>query len=261
MIKVVNLRKSFNGQEVLKGVNLEIPTGKRTAIIGRSGGGKSVLLKHLVGLIKPDSGEIYVDGVDITKLKGKELNEVKKKFGMVFQGAALFDSLTVLDNVAFPLRELTDMKEEEIIENAREILREVGLEGMEHKYPDEISGGMRKRVGIARALIIRPKYLFFDEPTTGLDPITERAIHQLIGLNPLMEMAVKKMVGKCHEEAKCTDIVVSHNIKEVLEISHKVAMLHDGVIVEETTPEGLLKSTNPVVKQFISGNIEGPIKL
>ncbi len=261
MIKIVNLRKTFNGQEVLRGVNLEIPKGKRTAIIGRSGGGKSVLLKHLVGLVKPDEGEIYVNGVDITKLKGKELDRIKRKFGMVFQGAALFDSLTVIDNIAFPLRELTDIKEDEIIDRSMNILRQVGLVGMENKYPDELSGGMRKRVGIARALVIRPEFMFFDEPTTGLDPITERAIHQMIGLNPITEKAVSKMIGKCTDIHECTDVLVSHNIKEVLEISHKVAMLHEGRIIEDTTPKELLKSSNPVVKQFISGNIEGPIHL
>jgi len=246
MIKIIDLKKSFNGQEVLKGVNLDIQDGETTAIIGRSGGGKSVLLKHLVGLVKPDSGEILVNGIDITKLKGRALNEVKKKFGMVFQGAALFDSLTVLENVAFPLRELTDLGEDEILEKALYIIKEVGLVGMEHKYPDEISGGMGKRVALARAMISRPEFMFFDEPTTGLDPVIETAIHILM----------KTCMGKMKQ---CTDVLISHNMKEVLEVADKVAMLHEGVIIEITTPKELLKSSNPYVKQFVSGSIEGPI--
>ena len=200
MIKVVNLRKSFNGQEVLRGVNLEIPAGKTMAIIGRSGGGKTILLKHLVGLMKPDSGEIYVNRVDITKLKAKDLNKIKAKFGMLFQGAALFDSLTIFENVAFPLRELTNLKEDEIREMAFKALKEVGLIGMEQKYPDEISGGMKKRVGLARAIIRNPEVMFFDEPTTGLDPIMGNTIHQLI--------------RKCTSMVQCTEVMVSHNIEE-----------------------------------------------
>jgi phospholipid/cholesterol/gamma-HCH transport system ATP-binding protein len=247
MIKVVNLRKSFNGHEVLKGVSMEIPKGKVTAIIGRSGGGKSVLLKHLVGLEKPDSGEIYVDGVDITKIKGKKLHEVKRKFGMVFQGSALFDSLTVLDNVAFPLRELTDMTEDEIISMSMGMLKETGLARMDGKYPDEISGGMRKRVALARALVMRPEYMFFDEPTTGLDPIVENAIHQLM--------------GTCMSKIQCTDVLISHNIGEVMTIADRIAMLHNGVIIESSTPQELVKSSNPAVQQFLIGSTEGPIQI
>lgn len=247
MIKVVNLRKTFNGQEVLKGVNLEIPSGQTTAIIGRSGEGKSVLLRHLMGLVKPDSGEIYVNNVDITKLKGKELNTIKKTFGVLFQGAALFDSLTIFENVAFPLRELTDFTEDEIRERVSKAFKEIGLTGMEQKYPDEISGGMKKRVGLARALIRHPEVMFFDEPTTGLDPITETAIHQLI--------------RRCMSMIQCTEVLISHNIEEVLKLSHRVAMLHDGVIIEATTPEELVKSPHPAVRQLLSGSLEGPIHL
>lgn len=248
MIKIVNLRKSFDDFDILKGVNLEIPKGKTTAIIGRSGGGKSVLLKHLVGLLKPDSGQIYVDDVEITKLRGKELNKIKRKFGMVFQGAALFDSLTVLENVTFPLLELTDMGEEETKRQALGFLKEIGLAGMGSKYPDEISGGMKKRVALARALIMRPEYMFFDEPTTGLDPVVENAIHQLM----------KECMGGI---AECTDVLVSHNIGEVLKISEYIAMLHEGVIIECSTPEGIVKSPNPIVQQFLYGSTEGPIQL
>lgn len=247
MIRIVNLKKSFDGSSVLRGVNLEIPDGKVTAIIGRSGGGKTVLLKHLVGLMKPDSGEILVDGVDITRLKGRRLDEVKKKFGMVFQGSALFDSLTVLENITFPLRELTDKNDGEITDFARELLKEAGLSGKEDKYPDEISGGMKKRVALVRALALRPEYRFFDEPTTGLDPIIENAIHEL-----MVRYAPK---------TPCTDVLISHNIGEVLKMADKIAMLHEGVIIEAGTPEEIRGSSNPYVRQFLTGDTEGPIQL
>jgi phospholipid/cholesterol/gamma-HCH transport system ATP-binding protein len=255
MIAVVNIRKTINGQEILKGVNLEIPTGETTAIIGRSGGGKTILLRHLVGLIKPDSGSIYVNDKDITKLNGKDLNSIKSRFGMLFQNAALFDSLTVFDNVAFPLRELTDLKDDEIRELTLKALMEVGLKGMEHKYADEISGGMKKRVALARVLIRNPEFIFFDEPTSGLDPITENAIQQLIKKCSSMI----ECIGSECSKVKCTELIVSHNIKEVLKLSDRVAMLHDGVIIEATTPEKLMNSSNPVVRQFLSGSLEGPL--
>ena len=241
-IRIVDLRKEFNGQEVLRGVNLHIPRGMVTTIIGKSGGGKSVLLKHLVGLIKPDRGEIYVDGIEITRLKGKELKEIKKRFGMVFQGAALFDSITVLDNIAFPLRELTQLKEEEIIRISKNILERIGMAGMEDKFPDEISGGMRKRVGLARVMVMRPEYIFFDEPTTGLDPVVEKSVHEVM--------------MQCREMVKCTNIVVSHNIREILKISDRVALLHEGRIVEVSTPEKILQSDNPHVQEFFKSSIE-----
>ncbi len=247
MIKVSNLRKSFDGVEVLKGVDIEIPTGSTMAIIGKSGAGKTVLFKHLVGLMRPDSGSVVVDGADITRLRAGALKEVKRKFGMVFQGGALFDSLTVLENIAFPMRELTGLKESELLKKAGEMLKEVGLSGMGNKYPDEISGGMKKRVALARALVMSPEYLFFDEPTTGLDPIVENAIHALM--------------KRCKALAPCTYIMVSHDIKEVLEMSDLVAMLHEGVIIECSAPEEITGSSNPVVKQFLSGSTEGPIQM
>ncbi len=247
MIEVIDLRKSFNGQEVLRGVNLTIKKGETTTIIGRSGGGKSVLLKHLIGVIRPDSGSIIVDGEDITKLKKRDLKRVKRKFGMVFQFAALFDSMTVLDNIAFQMRELSSMKEEEIVRQARDMLKKIGMAGMENKFPDEISGGMAKRVGIARALVMRPEYMFFDEPTTGLDPIVENNIHQLM--------------TTCTAEVECTDIVISHNIGEVMKISDKVAMLHEGEIIACGTPDEIAESDNPVVRQFIAGSPDGPIQI
>jgi phospholipid/cholesterol/gamma-HCH transport system ATP-binding protein len=247
MIQLIDLRKSFHNQEVLKGVSLEIPTGKTTAIIGRSGGGKSVLLRHIVGLIQPDSGRILVDGKDITALDEMELDHVKSKFGMLFQGAALFDSLTVFDNIAFPLREKTTLSEDKIREKVEDLLKELGLSGMEAKYPAEISGGMKKRVGLARALIMEPGIMLYDEPTTGLDPIMENTIHELIQAS--------------HKLFHSTDILVSHNMKEVYKIAHYVAMLHEGLIVEQGTPEEIRASKNPVVQQFISGSTSGPIQL
>ncbi|HOJ43546.1 MAG TPA: ATP-binding cassette domain-containing protein, partial [Syntrophorhabdaceae bacterium] len=179
-IKIVNLHKSFGNQKVLDGINLEVKHGEITVIIGKSGGGKSVLMKHLIGLLKPDMGEIWIDGVDITKLKERELNEVRKKFGMLFQEAALFDSMNVIDNVAFPLREHTKLPENEIIRLTEEKLRNVGLSGFGYKMPSELSGGMRKRVGLARALIMDPGIILFDEPTSALDPIISLTILDLI---------------------------------------------------------------------------------
>ncbi len=247
MIKVSGLKKTFDGAEVLKGVDLEIPTGLTTAIIGKSGAGKTVLFKHLVGLMRPDEGSVVVDGADITRLSGRALKDVKRKFGMVFQGGALFDSLTVMENVALPLKEIMHLGDVEISGKVSEMLREVGLSGMGGKYPDEISGGMKKRVALARALVMSPEYLFFDEPTTGLDPIVENAIHALM--------------KKCKSLAPATYVLVSHDITEVLEMSDLVAMLHDGVIIECSAPGEMMKSQNPVVRQFLSGSTEGPIQI
>ncbi len=247
MIKVSNLRKSFEGVEVLRGVDLEIPTGKTTAIIGKSGAGKTVLFKHLVGLMRPDSGSIVVDGADIAALKGRALNNVKRKFGMVFQGGALFDSLTVFENVALPLKELMRLSGGETASKVNAMLREVGLPGMGDKYPDEISGGMKKRVALARALVMSPEYLFFDEPTTGLDPIVETAIHALM--------------KRCKSLSPATYVLVSHDIREVLEMSDLVAMLHEGAVIECSPPGEIVKSSNPAVRQFLSGSAEGPIQM
>jgi len=180
MIKLVDIHKSFGRQKVLDGLTLDIEDGKTTVIIGGSGGGKSVLLKHIIGLIKPDSGQVIVDDVDIASLNDRDLNEVRKKFGMLFQEAALFDSMNVMDNVAFPLREHTRKKEKEIREIVKERLRAVGLPALKNKMPSELSGGMRKRVGLARAIALHPQIVLFDEPTTGLDPVMTEAINELI---------------------------------------------------------------------------------
>lgn len=246
MIELVDLHKGFGRQQVLKGVNLTIPKGQITAIIGRSGSGKSVLLKHLIALIRPDRGQVLVNGADLGQLRGKVLDRVREKFGVLFQGGALFDSMTVFDNVAFPLREKTRMTEGEIAERAMQRLEAVGLADMGHKYPAEISGGMKKRAALARALVQDPEIILFDEPTTGLDPILLNSIHRLI--------------LDAHKRFGFTAVVVSHDIPEIFDIAQTVAMLHDGVIVEQGDPEVIMTSVNPVVRQFITGASEGPIR-
>jgi phospholipid/cholesterol/gamma-HCH transport system ATP-binding protein len=247
MIKLVDLHKSFGRQKVLDGLDIEIEEGKTTVIIGRSGGGKSVLLKHIIGLLRPDRGQVLIDGVDITKLNDRELNEIRKKFGMLFQEAALFDSMTVGENVAFPLREHTSMKEKQIRETVAERLRSVGLTGVEAKIPAELSGGMRKRVGLARAIAMRPQIVLFDEPTTGLDPVMTEAINRLI-------LDTQKSFN-------LTCVVISHDIRSIFEIGHRIAMLYEGRIIEYGTPEELRASRNPVIVQFLAGSIEGPIRI
>ncbi|HOP85594.1 MAG TPA: ABC transporter ATP-binding protein [Syntrophorhabdaceae bacterium] len=236
-IKIVDLYKNFGSQNVLNGINLEIKHGEITVIIGKSGGGKSVLMKHLIGLLKPDMGEIWIDGVDITKLKERELNEVRKKFGMLFQEAALFDSMNVIDNVAFPLREHTKLPEKEIIRLAEEKLKNVGLSGFGYKMPSELSGGMKKRVGLARALINDPDIILFDEPTSALDPI--------------ISLTILDLIKETQERFKKTYVVISHDILGMFRIAHKVAMLYNGKIIEYGTPENVKKSENEEVKEFL----------
>jgi phospholipid/cholesterol/gamma-HCH transport system ATP-binding protein len=242
VIRVQGLHKSFGSQPVLRGLDLDIATGEIMVVIGRSGGGKSVLLKHLVGLLRPDAGSVAVDGVEITRLRGGELDRVRERYGVVFQGGALFDSMSVAENVAFPLREKTKLGRAEIWGRVKEKLEQVGLKGMGGKNPAEISGGMRKRVSIARALVTEPEIVFFDEPTTGLDPILVNTIHHLI-----MDL---------HRKFRFTAVMVSHEIPEIFEIADRVAMLHDGVIVEVGPPDAVRASANPIVQQFIRGDIE-----
>jgi phospholipid/cholesterol/gamma-HCH transport system ATP-binding protein len=242
VIRVEGLRKSFRGQPVLRGVDLEVPTGSITVVIGRSGGGKSVFLKHLLGLIRPDAGTVTVDGVELTHLGGRATDRVRERFGVVFQGGALFDSLTCADNVAFPLREKTRLGRAAIRERVEAGLAQVGLAGVGAKYPAEISGGMRKRVAIARALVTEPAIVFFDEPTTGLDPILVNAIHRLI--------------VDLHRRRPFTAVMVSHEIPEIFEIADTVAMLHEGRIAEVGPASAIQHSSNPVVRQFIRGEPE-----
>ena len=245
MIRVVDLYKSFGRQPVLRGVNLDLEAGKITTIIGGSGSGKTVLLKHLNALLLPDRGSVVVDGKDITKLNQSALNEVRQKFGVLFQGAALLDSMTVYDNVAFPLRERTRLKEPDIEHKVKESLGQVGLTGMGYKFPAEVSGGMKKRAGLARALVTQPEIMLFDEPTTGLDPLLGKSIHQLI--------------RKMHAAFKFTGVIVSHDIPEVFRISDRIAMLANGTIEEVGTTEEMIASKNPVVRQFLQIDTEGPI--
>jgi phospholipid/cholesterol/gamma-HCH transport system ATP-binding protein len=239
VIQVQGLRKSFRGQPVLRGLDLEMPTGSITIIIGRSGGGKSVFLKHLIGLLQPDTGRVVVDGVDITDLRGRALDDVRKRYGVVFQGGALFDSMTCFENVAFPLREKTRVAAPELAKRVDGALAQVGLAGVGAKYPAEVSGGMRKRVAIARALVTEPEIVFFDEPTTGLDPVLVNAIHHLI-----LDL---------HHRYRFTAVMVSHEIPEIFEIADRVAMLHEGRIVEVGPPAAIQHSDNRIVRQFIRG--------
>ena len=247
MIDIVNLKKSFPGQEVLTGLNLSIVKNKITAIVGRSGCGKSVLLKLIIGLLKPDAGEVRVNGDVLSNLEGSQLNEIRKKFGMLFQGAALLDSMDVFNNVAFPLREKTRLSQDEIKIRVERELKNVGIVGMNDKYPSQLSGGMKKRVGLARALIMEPEIVLFDEPTTGLDPIMKTAIHQLI-------FDTQRRVG-------FTAVLVSHDIPDVFEIVDYVAMMYEGRILESGTPQDFQNSKDPVIQQFLKGSLEGPINV
>lgn len=245
MIRIENLHKSFGSQQVLRGVHLEIPDKAIFAVVGGSGAGKSCLLKHVIGLLRPDMGRVWVDDVDVTGLGRRALNRVRNRFGMLFQGGALFDSLSVYDNVAFPLREKTRTSEAEIKIKVEERLFQVGLAGGGDKFPSELSGGMRKRAALARALVSDPEILLFDEPTTGLDPIRVHAIHRLI--------------QDLHGLLGFTAVIVSHEIPEVFSIATHIAMLHGGKIIESGSPSDLQASDDPVVRQFLSGALDGPI--
>ena len=245
MIRIENLHKSFGSQQVLRGVHLEIPDQAIFAVVGGSGAGKSCLLKHVIGLLRPDAGRVWVDDVDVTGLGRRALNRVRNRFGMLFQGGALFDSLSVYDNVAFPLREKTRTGEAEIKAKVEERLFQVGLAGGGDKFPSELSGGMRKRAALARALVSDPEILLFDEPTTGLDPIRVHAIHRLI--------------QDLHGLLGFTAVIVSHEIPEVFSIATHIAMLHQGKIIESGSPSDLQASDDPVVRQFLSGALDGPI--
>lgn len=245
MIKIERVYKSFGKNKVLRGVDLEIKSGETMVIIGRSGCGKSVLLKHIIGLIRPDEGNILIYGDDITKLNEQQVYEMRKKFGMLFQASALFDSLTVADNVAFGLKEHTQKTYDEIMEIVKDKLRIVGLHGIESLMPVELSGGMKKRVGLARAIAMNPDIVLYDEPTTGLDPIMADAINDLI-------LHMKK-------ELKVTAIAVTHDMTSAYKIADRIAMLYEGKIHEVGTPDEIRNSDNPVVQQFITGSSKGPI--
>ncbi|MBI1910706.1 MAG: ABC transporter ATP-binding protein [Deltaproteobacteria bacterium] len=247
MIKIINLKKAFGPKQVLDGVNLEIEKGKITVIIGRSGEGKSVLLKHIIGLLKPDEGKILLDGQDITAMSERDFSEVLKRFGMLFQGAALFDSMSVAGNVGFALKEHTDMNDEDILKIVREKLNRVGLANVEDMMPADLSGGMKKRVGLARAIVMDPEIVLFDEPTTGLDPI--------------MSDSIADLVLDTQRALKTTYILITHDIPFTYKIADKIAMLHEGRIIEEGTVEEMKANQNPILRQFLEGRAEGPIKV
>lgn len=240
MIKIIDLHKSFNGQTVLDGINLEAPTGKITLVIGKSGVGKSVLLKHIIGLLKPDKGQVLVDDLDVTHLQGRQLQEIRKRFAYLFQGGALFDSLNVFENIAFPLREKTRLPEAEIARKVQERLEQMNLSPeVGNKLPDELSGGMKKRVALARAMIQEPEIILFDEPVTGLDPPMSNTVFHLI--------------KKTHAASGYTALVVAHDIPEVFQIADFVAMLHQGRIIAYGGPDEIQHHPDPVVQSFIRG--------
>ncbi len=247
MITLRNVHKSFGSQKVLDGLDLDIPAGQITAIIGPSGEGKSVLLKHLIGLLQPDSGTVEVDGESIVDLRRSELNRIREKFGMLFQNVALFDSMTVFENVAFPLQEKTSLSKEEIRSRVVSALEDVGLKNIDDKFPDELSGGMKKRVGLARAVVLNPKIILFDEPTTGLDPIIKRAIHELI--------------KDTHAKFGFTAVIVTHEIPDIFDVAQNIAMLFRGKILQHGTPDDIKNSSDPAIRQFISGSLDGPIRM
>jgi len=246
MIKIEDLHKSFGDKKVLNGVNLEIQKGETIVIIGRSGCGKSVLLKHIIGLLRPDKGRIFIDGEDITSYTNEKLYELRQRFGMLFQASALFDSLTVEENVGLGLREHRLLPEDKIKEKVQEKLRVVGLSGVENLMPSALSGGMRKRVGLARAIAMDPDFILYDEPTTGLDPIMADAINDLI--------------TNLRNKLSITSIAVTHDIVSASKIADRIAMLYQGKIILAGTPERIKNSDNPVVQQFITGSAEGPIE-
>ena len=247
MIRLANVHRSFGANHVLRGASLDVRDGETLTIIGGSGTGKSVTLKSMVGLLKPDRGEIYVDDQGISRLGEDELSEVQSKFAYVFQGGALFDSLTVGQNVAFGLYHLKKVERNKIPEIVKEKLALVGLSGIEHLKPAELSGGMRKRVAIARAIAITPQYLLYDEPTTGLDPIMSDVINELI-------LSLQKKLG-------ISAVVVTHDMRSAYKISSRIAMLYEGKIVGVDTPEAIRTSNNPLIQQFITGSAQGPIQM
>ncbi len=246
MIRIVNLHKSLGGKKVLSGVNLEIRRGETMVVIGQSGAGKSVLLKLIIGIMKPDEGEIYLDGEEITRLSEEKRLHLNRKVGMVFQGAALFDSMTVAENVAFGLERHRRLNAQEIKRMVKESLEMVGLRGVENLMPHELSGGMKKRVGLARAIAYQPEIMLYDEPSTGIDPIRADAINE--------------MINKFKSEMGVTSVVITHDMASAYRVADRMAMLYGGQIIQVGTPEEIRQSENPIVQQFIRGEARGPIK-
>jgi len=242
MVAVRSLVKRIGTQEILRGVNLEVEHGETLAIIGRSGGGKSVLLKHLVGLMRPDAGEIWIEGQNITQMNERQLAIIRQKVGILFQGAALFDSLTVEENIAFPLHEAGERNLKTIREKVRHMLEVMELEGEEMKMPVNLSGGMKKRVGLARAIVRRPSCILYDEPTSGLDPVVSDSINRLI--------------RRLQERFQVTSLVVTHDLKNAFHVADRVAYLHEGRIYFHGTPEELQTSKDPLLQDFLLGRSE-----
>ncbi len=247
MIQIIDLHKSFGEKKVLNGVNLQVQHGETMVVIGQSGCGKSVLIKHVIGLLKPDKGQIVVDGVEITCLRDDELHDITRRFGMLFQGTALFDSMTVGQNVSFGLERYTGYPREKIQELVKENLAKVGLRGVDNLMPYQLSGGMRKRVALARAIAYSPDIILYDEPSTGIDPIRADAINDLI-------IKMKKELG-------VTTLIITHDMVSAYKVADRIAMLYEGKIVEVGTPEDIRNTSNPVVQQFIHGRAEGPIRV
>jgi len=248
MIKFENVFKSFGDNHVLNGLDIDVPDGKITFIVGKSGEGKSVTIKHIMGLLKPDKGRVIVDGEDVSDFDKYQVREYRKKFGMLFQHAALFDSLTVADNIRFPLREQLGMPEEQMSKRIDEVLEQVGLEGLEDKYPSQLSTGEKKRVGLARALAAHPKVILYDEPTTGMDPLISEMIDELI-------VKVSEDL-----EGKLTSIVISHDLKAALATAENIVMLYKGKVILEGPPKSFRETDDPVIRQFFSGKVEGPME-
>jgi len=247
MIRLEDVHKQYGHQKVLDGVSFEIRTGSVSTIMGRSGAGKSVLIRHMIGLETPDSGKIFIDNSNIVGMGARELNKIRRRFGVLFQEGALFDSVSVKENVAFPLREHLKLSEKQIADVVHEKLALVGMTGHEDKYPSTLSGGMRKRVGLARALALDPELVFFDEPTSGLDPITKGVIYRLI--------------KETHSVRSITYVLVSHDIEGVLDVSDEVMLLFEGKIAMKGTPEEIRSSADPAVRQFLTGSAEGPMAI
>jgi len=242
---VRDLCKSFGSNHVLQGLNLEVNRGEDIVVIGGSSTGKSVLIKCIIGLLKPDRGTIYIDGEEITYYNEAKLNEIRKKFGMLFQFGALFDSMPVWENVGFGLKQHTNLKDDEIRDIVAEKLAMVGLKGVEYLMPSELSGGMKKRVSLARAIAMEPEILLYDEPTTGLDPIMADVINELI--------------IQLREKLRVTSMAITHDMKSAYKIGDRIAMLYKGKIIEVGTPDEIKNSKNEIVQQFIQGKSEGPI--
>ncbi len=241
IITLSDVWKSFGTQTILKGINLSVIDGKTTIIVGPSGQGKSLILKHILGLIKPDRGQVLFEGKDINTINKKELNEIRAKIGVLFQNAALFDSMTVFDNVALPLREKTASSEKEIREVVDEKLALLDLRGSNDKYPAQLSGGMKKRVGLARALVLNPRIVFFDEPTTGLDVALSNEIYRFF--------------FKTQEKLAYTAVIVSHDVPKIFKLADYVALIYDGVIQDCLSPEDFQMSTNPIIKNFVESTM------